>query len=264
MASAERAVALGPSDAEAQVVLSLVLTSSGRHAEAVAAIETAMRLNPSLPASDRIVAGLAFLLNDQPERAIEMLERARAEAPNVEDIHGMLTAAYARAGRMDAARRAVAEALRVAPGLCVEQYRVVLANFRRDQDRAKILDAMIAGGMPQWPYGFSADLPTGWRPPRSAISPSGGPGRAASKAAERRWRRSSPMARWPFGRRPTWSPASPSSSATCCANGWKPCRWAARSAARSIVARSRRARTTSPTPTSTPRKSSTSRRSSGA
>ena len=113
LASAERAVALGPSDAEAQVALSLVQTFGGHPAEAVAAIETAMRLNPSLPASDRIVAGLAFLLNDKPERAIETLERARAEAPNVDDTYAMLTAAYARAGRMDAAHRAAAEAVRL-------------------------------------------------------------------------------------------------------------------------------------------------------
>ena len=50
---------------------SLVLTLSGHHADAIAAIERAMRLNPSLPTSDRIVAGMAFLLNDEPERAIE-------------------------------------------------------------------------------------------------------------------------------------------------------------------------------------------------
>ena len=157
LASAERAVALGPSDAEAHAALSLVLTFSGRHADAIAAIERAMRLNPSLPTSDRIVAGMAFLLNDEPERAIEMLERARSEAPNVDDTHAMLTAAYARAGQMDAARRAAAEAVRLGPNLCVEVYRVILGPFRDHQDLVKILDAMSAGGLPEWPYGFSAD-----------------------------------------------------------------------------------------------------------
>jgi adenylate cyclase len=157
LASAERAVALGPSDAEAHAALSLVLTLSGRHADAIVAIERAMRLNPSLPTSDRIVAGMAFLLNDEPERAIEVLERARADAPNVDDTHAMLTAAYARAGRMDAARRAAADALRIGPNLCVEVYRVTLGPFRDHQDLTKILDAMSAGGLPEWPYGFSAD-----------------------------------------------------------------------------------------------------------
>jgi tetratricopeptide (TPR) repeat protein len=156
LASAERAVALGPSEAEAHAALSLVLTFSSRHTDAVAAVETAARLNPNLPTGDRIVAGLAFLLNDQPERAIDILERARAEAPNVDDIHVVLTAAYTLTGRMDAARDAAAEAVRLSPNLCVELYRLNFSYFRSDQDLAKILDALRAGGLPEWPYGFNA------------------------------------------------------------------------------------------------------------
>ncbi len=52
LASAERAVALGPSDADAAVALGLVLAYGGRPADAVAAIETAMRLE-SEPACRR-------------------------------------------------------------------------------------------------------------------------------------------------------------------------------------------------------------------
>jgi hypothetical protein len=58
---------------------------------------------------------------------------------------------------MDAARRAAAEAVRLAPNLCVELYRVVFAHFRSDRDLVKILDTMSAAGLPQWPYGFRAD-----------------------------------------------------------------------------------------------------------
>jgi len=157
LASAKRAVALGPSEAEAHAALSLVLTFGGRHADAVTAIEAAVQLNPSLPTGDRIVAGLAFLLNDQPERAIEILERARAEAPKVDDIYAMLTAAYTLTGRTDAARGAAAEAVRLSPNLCVELYRLIFSHFNSEQDLAKILDALRAGGLPEWPYGFSAD-----------------------------------------------------------------------------------------------------------
>jgi TolB-like protein/class 3 adenylate cyclase/Flp pilus assembly protein TadD len=159
-ASAERAVALGPSDAEAHAALSYVLTFSGRHAEAVAAVEKAMRLNPSPPISDRIVAGTAFILNDEPERAIEILERARAEAPNVDDTHLYLSAAYARAGRIDAARRAAVETVRLAPNSNVEIFRVILSHFRRAEDLTKILDAMRAGGLPEWPFGFTIPADT--------------------------------------------------------------------------------------------------------
>ena len=157
LVSAERAVALGPGEAEAHAALSFVLTFSGRHPEAVAAIEMAIRLNPSLPAGDHVYAGLTFLLNDQPERAIEILEGARAEGPSVDDTHQMLAAAYTLAGRTDAARSAAAEALRLGPVLCVELFRVTRAHFDNDQDLAKILDALRAAGLPEWPYGFSAD-----------------------------------------------------------------------------------------------------------
>ena len=155
--SAKQAVALGPSDAEAHAALSLVLTFIGHHEEAVEAIVSAMRLNPSLPTSDQIVAGLAFLLNDDAERAIEILEDARAEAPNVDDVHAILAAAYASADRFDEARLASNEVLRISPSLSVEQYRIIFAQFRHHDDRVKILDALSASGLPQWPYGFSAD-----------------------------------------------------------------------------------------------------------
>jgi TolB-like protein/tetratricopeptide (TPR) repeat protein len=157
LTSARRAVALGPSDAAAHAALSLVLTFSGHHADAITAIETTMRLNPNLSTGDSIVAGLAFILSDMPERAIEILERASAKAPNVDDIHAMLTAAYARANRVDDARLAAAEAVRLGPNLCVELYRVILAHFRSDLDLAKIVDAMREGGLQEWPYGFTAE-----------------------------------------------------------------------------------------------------------
>jgi TolB-like protein/class 3 adenylate cyclase/Flp pilus assembly protein TadD len=157
LASAKRAVALGPSDAEAQAALSFVLTFSGRHADALAAVETALRLNPSLPTGDRIIAALTFLLNEEPERAVAILEYARAEAPDFDTIHTLLTAAYARAGRADDARRAAVEAIRLGPLNSVELYRLVYAYFRRNEDLARILDALRAGGLPEWPHGFRPD-----------------------------------------------------------------------------------------------------------
>jgi adenylate cyclase len=157
LASAERAVALGPGDAEAHATLSFVLTFSGRYAEAIAAIEAAMRLNPNLPTGDRQVAGLAFLLNKDPERAIEILERARAEAPQVDDTHALLAAAYVRAGRDDRARAAAAEARRAFPAISVSLYRVIWGYLRNSHDLAQILGAMQQAGLSEWPYGFRGD-----------------------------------------------------------------------------------------------------------
>jgi adenylate cyclase len=157
LASAQRAVVLGPGDAEAHATLSHVLTFAGRYAEAVAAYEVAMRLDPNLPPSDRQVAGLAFLLNGEPERAIEMLERARAEAPRVDDTHALLAAAYVRAGRSDKARVAAAEARRLFPAVNVSIYRIILGYLRSSPDLAQILAAMQEAGLTEWPYGFRGD-----------------------------------------------------------------------------------------------------------
>lgn len=99
---------------------------------------------------------MAFLLDGQQDRAIEVLETARENAPNVDDVHAMLAASYAIDGQPDEARRNAAEAVRLSPNLCAELYRVILAHFRSERDLSLILDAMTAAGLPKWPYGFSA------------------------------------------------------------------------------------------------------------
>jgi TolB-like protein/class 3 adenylate cyclase/Tfp pilus assembly protein PilF len=157
LASARRAVALGPSDAEAHAALSLVLTFAGRHAEAVAAIETAQQFNPSLSTSERLVAGLAFLLHGDYARAIETLKRARAEAPRLIDTHALLAAAYARAGRLSEARDAAAEAHRTVPVTSVETWRVLYSHFRNGQDLERVLEAMRDAGLPEWPFDFRGE-----------------------------------------------------------------------------------------------------------
>ncbi|BCH25978.1 adenylate/guanylate cyclase domain-containing protein [Mesorhizobium sp. L-8-3] len=158
LVSARRAVALGPSDSEAHAVLSLVLTFSGRHADAVAAIESAQKFNPNLSMSERQVAGMAFLLHGDYVRAIETLERARAEALRGEvGISGLLAAAYARAGRLSEARAVAAEARRTTPLISIELWRVQYAHFRNGQDLERVLDAMREAGIPQWPFDFRGD-----------------------------------------------------------------------------------------------------------
>jgi len=158
LASARRAVALGPSDSEAHAALSLVLTFDGHHADAVAAIETAQQFNPNLSMSERQVAGMAFLLHGDYARAIETLERARAEALRREvGISGLLAAAYARAGRLNEARDVAAEARRTTPVISIELWRVQYAHFRNGQDLEHLLEAMRDAGIPEWPFDFRAD-----------------------------------------------------------------------------------------------------------
>src|SRR6185503_14953196 len=113
IASAKRAVALGPGDAGAHISLGYVQLFAGNHAEAVTAVETALRLDPDLSPIDREVAGLAFLLQGDNAKAIETLERIRDDAPEVGRFRMTLAAAYARAGRFQDAKAAIADGLRL-------------------------------------------------------------------------------------------------------------------------------------------------------
>lgn len=162
IASAKRAVALGPGDVEAQIALGYVQVIAGNHAEAVAAVETALRLDPELSPIDREVAGLAFLLQGDTAKAIANLERARDDAPAVGDFQITLAAAYARAGRLPDAHAAVAEGLRLMAGSESPARRRSLSAwrigwFRKAEDLALIIDALGHAGLPEWPFGFTAD-----------------------------------------------------------------------------------------------------------
>ena len=152
--SARQAVALAPSDAQAYAALGLVLTFAGEHADAVAAVDQSLRLNPRPPTSDAIVAGLAFAMDNDHARAINVLEEARAASPLVDEVHAALAVAYVGAGRLDDARASVAATLRLGPILNIELYRMIYAHFRDERDLARVLNALRRAGLPEWPYGF--------------------------------------------------------------------------------------------------------------
>ena len=162
IASAKRAVALGPGDAEAQIALGYVQLFAGNHAEAATAVETALKLDPNLSAIDREVAGLVFLLQGDTEKAIETLERTRDDAPAVGEFRITLAAAYARAGRLPDAQAAIAEGLRLMAGsigsiASLSAWRISYAHFRNAEDLALIIDALRQAGLPEWPFGFTGD-----------------------------------------------------------------------------------------------------------
>jgi adenylate cyclase len=163
IASAQRAVALGPGDAAAQIALGYVELFSGKHDEASAAVETALRLDPNLSAMDREIAGLVFLLKGDTARAVETFERVRDDAPEVSEFRIMLAAAYARANRLPEAKVSIAEGLQLLAGTetfnerSLAAWRINYAHFRRPEDLALIINALRQAGLPEWPFGFTAD-----------------------------------------------------------------------------------------------------------
>jgi tetratricopeptide (TPR) repeat protein len=138
--------------------LAYVQLYAGNHPEAVAAVEKALSFDPNLSPVDRQVAGLAFLLAGETSKAVETLERSREETPGAGDFWITLAAAYARAGRLDDAKSAVAEGVSLLAGMdSLSGWLISCAHFRKPEDLALIIDALREAGLPHWPFGFAND-----------------------------------------------------------------------------------------------------------
>ena len=162
--SAERAVTFGPGNAETQIAVGYVQLFAGNHSDAAVAVETALKLDPNLSPINREVVGLVFLLQGDTARAIESLERTRDDAPAAGGFRILLAAAYARAGRLNDAKAAIAEGLRLvartesfARVRSLASFRNIFAHLRNAEDFTLIVDALREAGLPEWPFAFTAD-----------------------------------------------------------------------------------------------------------
>jgi adenylate cyclase len=128
---AEKGVALAPNDATTLAQLGRTLTSAGRPEEALPVIQRAMRLSPRTPPNILRYEGEAYYAMGQYEKAIAAFERARARNPKGAPALIGLAMAYAELDRMDEARAAAQELLKVNPTFSAK----VFANARDNKDR---------------------------------------------------------------------------------------------------------------------------------
>lgn len=164
IASAEQAVAFGPADAETLIAVGYVQLFAGNGSDAAEAVEAALKLDPNLAPIDREIVGLVHLLNGDTGKAIETLERTRDDAPAAGGFRILLAAAYARDGRLNDAKAAIADGIRLvgktessARARSLASVRNIYAHFRKGEDFALIYDALREAGLPEWPFGFIAD-----------------------------------------------------------------------------------------------------------
>ena len=154
--SARKAVSLGPSDAEAHLDLGLVLAYAGEPGPAIEALQTALRLNPKPTPDAWIYAGVVYFFDEQYDRAINALSKARASRARTEPVWTYLAAAHSQLGETDKASAALEGLLKEYPASSIEYYRTVKAYFRRAEDLERYLDGLKSAGLPDWPYGFQS------------------------------------------------------------------------------------------------------------
>jgi tetratricopeptide (TPR) repeat protein len=136
IAEAERAIALDPNRAGAYSQLGVVLSMVGRHQEAIAPLEKAIRINPMAPSIYFRRLGGAYRFIGRYEEAIVQYKKAINLSPDALYPHLGLAATYCEAGRDAEARAEALEALRIQPELFLESLakRFALKN-KADIDR---------------------------------------------------------------------------------------------------------------------------------
>jgi TolB-like protein/DNA-binding winged helix-turn-helix (wHTH) protein/Flp pilus assembly protein TadD len=125
IAEGQQAIALDPNDADGYARLGTILTFAGQLEESIGLLEKAMRLNPRSPIFYFNNLGLAYRVAGRYEEAIALLERLLARNPNVMVAHLILTHCYVELGRLDEARAAGVEVMRLNPNWSMEFIRQV-------------------------------------------------------------------------------------------------------------------------------------------
>jgi len=137
--AAERALEQNPSLSEARWALGVALTGLGRADDGATAIEEAIRLSPRDRAMRfyRQNLGIAHLMACRYEDAAECARRAIALGPDQAAPHRLLAACHGHLGRVEEARDAFREAMRLEPGFSLEALRRI--------NHAAIVEQMLDG-----------------------------------------------------------------------------------------------------------------------
>jgi len=124
ISEAERAVSLDPNSADAYNTLAWALDNAGRPADAIAAADKAMRLDPRRQDQYLIWKGLAYTQMGHYKEAIPVVKQFQASYPNVlgsHFCHLYLVVDYVELGREGEARSEAADFLRFSPNLSLDE-----------------------------------------------------------------------------------------------------------------------------------------------
>ncbi|MBP0447812.1 winged helix-turn-helix domain-containing protein [Roseomonas sp. SSH11] len=150
-ALAEAACQINPNSSQAWSSAGLAHVLLGHAELAITDIHHALRLNPR----DRqryvhfVFLATAFCQAGRFDDAIAAAERAVQEQPQFPNCFRTLAVAYAFAGRVEEARRAMAEMLRLAPTATLSRISAFFLPYRNLEFAARVKEAYRRAGMPE-------------------------------------------------------------------------------------------------------------------
>ena len=147
LAALNRAVELDPNYAQGHGLTGMTLMYSGRAAEALESFATTMRLDPLYPNMLlHFLAQAHFSLGEYETAARHLLDRI-ARNPDTDASRMLLAACYGHLGRMEDARAAWADLLKVNPGFSLAQRDRVLP-YKDPSDFQRIAEGLAKAGLP--------------------------------------------------------------------------------------------------------------------
>ena len=157
--SARKAVALNSNSTFAYVNLALVLTHAGRQAEAIPAMEAALRLEPNPPEDVLFAWGRVLFMNQDYAQALNVLQRTQGPQHRENWIGNnrmLLAMTYVELGQVEQARKPLEVVLRTPATKWwnVSYFRVLWAHHKHTADLDHQLDALRKAGIPEWPLGY--------------------------------------------------------------------------------------------------------------
>ena len=143
----EKAVALNPNDATTAALLAVSLTfKPGRYEDGLKLVNRALRLDPAGPAWYTGVRGWTHYVLGEYDKAIDDFKYVAERQKTAEDF-ATLAMAYATVDRLDEAKAAVAESLKIDPAFTIKNM-----GLEREPDEAireKQRNALIKAGLPE-------------------------------------------------------------------------------------------------------------------
>ena len=147
IANLEKAIELGPDNAEVNTMFGHVLNYCGDPERGLKLMEKAFSIDTFVPPNWDLHVGLSNLLLRQYYEALAAFNRSIERAPMYYPAQLFLGCAYIELDRLDDAKKAIKTVLEIIPNHTVEAVARILP-FQDDEVRDRILNSLRKAGLP--------------------------------------------------------------------------------------------------------------------